>query len=108
MSESDVTRILIDDARVMLQIVASLIDDSRAINYDRNMFMVQVSEIECLLHQLQILSQVLLVTRVAEHFSIEPGNTNRSGRLSTVDLLIKVPCFAKKGKSNFHYKMQPI
>jgi hypothetical protein len=24
------------------------------------------------------------------------GNTNRGGRLSTVDLLIKVACFAKK------------
>ncbi len=43
MSESDVTRILIDDARVTLQIVASLIDDSRGIKYDRNMFIVQAT-----------------------------------------------------------------
>jgi hypothetical protein len=41
MSESDVSRILIDDSRVTLQIVASLIDDSWGINYDRNMFIVQ-------------------------------------------------------------------
>ncbi len=43
MSESDVSRILIDDERVTLQIVASLIDTSRAINYDRNMFIVQAT-----------------------------------------------------------------
>ncbi len=43
MSESDVSRNLIDDARVTLQMVASFIDDSRAINYDRNMFIVQAT-----------------------------------------------------------------
>jgi len=26
------------------------------------------------------------------------GNTNKGGRLSTVDILIKVACFVKKGK----------
>ncbi len=27
-----------------------------------------------------------------------PGSTNRGGRFCTVDLLIKVACFVKKGK----------
>ncbi len=41
MSENDAFRIIIDDYRMMLKIVASLTDDSRAIIYDCNMFIVQ-------------------------------------------------------------------
>jgi len=36
MSINDASRIIIDDSRVMHQIVASLTDDSRGIIYDRN------------------------------------------------------------------------
>ncbi len=43
MSVNDTCRIVIDDSRVMLQIVASLTDDSRGIIYDRNVFLVQAS-----------------------------------------------------------------
>jgi hypothetical protein len=32
------------------------------------------------------------------HVKWQPGNTNSGERLSTVDLLIRVTCFAKKGK----------
>ncbi len=34
-----------------------------------------------------------------------PGNTDRGGRLSTVDLLIKVACFVKKEDNIFNIKM---
>ncbi len=43
MSVNDVSRIVIDDSRVTLQIVASLIDDSRGIIYDCNMFIVEAA-----------------------------------------------------------------
>jgi hypothetical protein len=39
-SVNDTFRIAIDDSRVMLQIVASLTDDSRGIIYNFNMFIV--------------------------------------------------------------------
>ncbi len=41
MSVNDACRIVIDDSKVMLQIVASLTDDSRGIIYDSNMFIIQ-------------------------------------------------------------------
>ncbi len=41
MSEYDATRIIIDYSRVMLQIVASLTDNSRDIIYDYSMFIIQ-------------------------------------------------------------------
>ncbi len=34
----------------------------------------------------------------------QPGNPNRRGRLSTVDLLIKVACFVKKVNNVFSIK----
>ncbi len=43
MSVNDASRIIIDDSGVMLQIVASLTNDSRGIIYDRNMFIVQAT-----------------------------------------------------------------
>ena len=44
MSVNDASWIVIDDSRVMLQIVASLTDDSRGMIYERKMFIVQVTE----------------------------------------------------------------
>jgi hypothetical protein len=41
MSVNDASRIVIDNSRVTLQIVASLTDNSRGIIYDRNLFIVQ-------------------------------------------------------------------
>ncbi len=41
MSENDASRIVIDDPRVMLQILASLVYDSRCIIYDHDIFIVQ-------------------------------------------------------------------
>jgi hypothetical protein len=38
--------------------------------------------------------------------SIEPGNTNCGGGLSTVDLLIKVACSVKKEINIFNIKMR--
>ena len=43
MSENDASRIIIDDSRMMLQIVAALNDDPRGIIYDCNMFIVQAT-----------------------------------------------------------------
>jgi hypothetical protein len=43
MSVNDTSRIVIDNTRVMHQIVASLTDDSRGIIYDCNMFIVQAT-----------------------------------------------------------------
>ncbi len=43
MSVNDASRIIIDDSRVKLQIVASLIDDSRGVIYNCNMFIVQAT-----------------------------------------------------------------
>jgi hypothetical protein len=43
MSVNDASRIVIDDSRVMLQIVASLTDNSRGIIYDHNMLTVQAT-----------------------------------------------------------------
>jgi hypothetical protein len=41
MSIIDATRILIDNSRVMLQIVGSLTDSSGGVIYNRNMFIAQ-------------------------------------------------------------------
>jgi hypothetical protein len=43
MSVNHTSRIIIDDSSAMLQIVASLTDDSRGIIYTRNMFIVQAT-----------------------------------------------------------------
>jgi hypothetical protein len=43
MSVNNVSRIIIDDSRVTLQIVASLTDNSRGITDDRNVFIVQAT-----------------------------------------------------------------
>ncbi len=43
MSVNDASRIVIDDSRVMLQIVASITEDSRCVIYDCNMFIVQAT-----------------------------------------------------------------
>ena len=43
MSLNDATRIIIDDSRVVLQIVASLTDNSTGIIYNCNMFIVQAT-----------------------------------------------------------------
>ncbi len=45
MSANDVSMIVIYDSSMMLQIVASLTDDSRSINYEHNMFIVQATGI---------------------------------------------------------------
>ncbi len=42
MSVNDAFRIVINDSRATLQIVASLTDNSRGVIYDRNMFIVIV------------------------------------------------------------------
>ncbi len=41
MSVNDASMIIIDNSRVTLQIVASLIDDSRGIIYNCNMFIIE-------------------------------------------------------------------
>ena len=41
MSVNDASRIVIDDSRMMLQIVASLTDNSKGIIYNGNMLIVQ-------------------------------------------------------------------
>jgi hypothetical protein len=43
MAVNDDSRFVIDDSRVMLQIVASITDDSGGIIYDQNMFIVQAN-----------------------------------------------------------------
>ncbi len=43
MSVNDASRIVIDESRLMLQIVASLTDDSKGVIYNYNMFIVQVT-----------------------------------------------------------------
>jgi len=43
MSVNDASRIVIDDSRVMLQIVVSLTDDSSCVIYNCNMFIVQAN-----------------------------------------------------------------
>ncbi len=44
MSVNDASRIVIDDSRVMLLIVASLSDNSKGVMYDCNKFIVQASD----------------------------------------------------------------
>ncbi len=39
MGESDAYRVIIDNSKAMLQIVASRTDESRGVIYDRNMYM---------------------------------------------------------------------
>ncbi len=41
MSENDTSRIVIDDSGVMLEVVASLTDDSRGFIYNCNVFIAQ-------------------------------------------------------------------
>jgi hypothetical protein len=45
MCENDASGIVIDNSRVMLQIVASLTDDSRGIIYNQNGVIVQATEV---------------------------------------------------------------
>jgi hypothetical protein len=44
MSVNDASWIVINNSRVTLQIAASLTDNSSGVNYDRNMFIVQVTD----------------------------------------------------------------
>ncbi len=52
MSVNDTSRIVSDNFRMMLQIVASLTDDSRGIIYDCNMFIVQATDSQLQKHQI--------------------------------------------------------
>ncbi len=45
MSVNNACMIVIGNSRVMLQIVVSLTDDFRGIIYDRDMFMVQATDV---------------------------------------------------------------
>ncbi len=45
MSVYDTSKIAIDDSGVMLQIVASLTDDSRGVNYNHSMIIVQATDV---------------------------------------------------------------
>ncbi len=56
MNVNDASRIVIEGSRVMLQIVASLTDDSRGIVYNNIMFIVQAT---------------LVVAKLLEYFIIE-------------------------------------
>ncbi len=46
MGVNDTSMIVIDDSRVMLQIVALLTEDSIGVIYDHNMFIVQVTKLK--------------------------------------------------------------
>ncbi len=46
MSANDTARIVVDDYRVMLPIVASITDDSRGVIYNCKMFIVQATAVE--------------------------------------------------------------
>ncbi len=46
MSVNDTSRIVIDDSRVMIQFVTSITDDSKGINYNCNMFIVQATGVK--------------------------------------------------------------
>jgi hypothetical protein len=48
MSLNDASRIVIDDSRVMLQMVASVTDNSRVVIYDHIMFIVHATELSVL------------------------------------------------------------
>ena len=63
MSENDASRIIIDDSRVMLQIVASLTDDSRGVIYNRNVFYSRghKSELTASFYQVPNLNLTLLL-----------------------------------------------
>ncbi len=43
MSVNDASRTVLDNSRVMLQIVASLADNSRGVMYNHNMFIVEAT-----------------------------------------------------------------
>jgi hypothetical protein len=46
-----------------------------------------------------------LLSMLGNLLMLIPGSTNREGRLSTVDLLIRVACFVKKENNNYNIKM---
>ncbi len=48
MSLNDASRIVIDDSRVMLQMVPSVTDNSRVVMYDHNIFIVHAIELSVL------------------------------------------------------------
>jgi len=62
MSVNDTSMSLIEDSRVMLQIVATLTDDSRGVIYNRNMFIVQGSALSG--WQLQALSPIEIIVNL--------------------------------------------
>ncbi len=45
MSINDASRVVTDDSRVIIQIVASLTDESRGVIYKCNMFLVQATDL---------------------------------------------------------------
>jgi hypothetical protein len=57
MSENDASMIIIDDSRVMLQILASLMDNSGGIIYDRNEFIGQATDLLKVLNGSEILKR---------------------------------------------------
>ncbi len=66
MSENDASKIIIDDSKVMLQIVTSLTDNSRGIIYDHNMFMVQDTEVNVL----KLFFSLLLLAKMLERLNL--------------------------------------
>ncbi len=52
---NDGSKIIIDDSRVTLQIVASLTDDSRGVIYDCNIFKIQATDASCGLYYKHIM-----------------------------------------------------
>ncbi len=46
------------------------------------------------------------LTYLSTNIDPQPGSTNEKGRISTVDLLIKAPCFVRKSNIFLYFKMR--
>ncbi len=81
MSVNDATGMVIEDSRVMLQIVASLTDDFRGVIYIHNMFIVQATG--CSENKLECLSERKKFSLVFYLEVNARGLTKRPGTIGT-------------------------
>ncbi len=65
---------------------------------------VTVTNVVAPTQQLTAQTSLMETTFGQDSTRVKPGNTNRRGRLSTIDLLIEVACFVKKVNNIFNIK----
>ncbi len=83
MSVNVASEIIIEDSRVMPQIVASLTEDSRGVIYNQNLFIVQATD------------WLLLILKIFFFFLAKPAILIRRSIVPSLYPSVRVPCIVQ-------------